>query len=147
MSAIPIRWRKQHYLLFYFSSATSIILRMRKGELLDDLSPVNNSWQGIVETFKVFCIHHKPLSLQATEPRLLLVSSEEALDRIRRFVSDDPSNKHLLMSLLSSVSRQKTVMMTTTPLSVQDVVDALDNANKSQPKVSELSTDPIGSAV
>ena len=100
-----------------------------------------------METFKVFCIHHKPLSLQATEPRLLLVSSEEALDRIRRFVSDDPSNKHLLMSLLSSVSRQKTVMMTTTPLSVQDVVDALDNANKSQPKVSELSTDPIGSAV
>ena len=81
---------------------------------------------------------HTLRSLQKKEPGLLLVDTEEALNRIRQFVSDDSSNRHLLMSLLSSVSRQKTVMMTTTPLSVQDIVDALDNGNKSQPKVGEI---------
>ena len=58
-------------------------------------------------------------------------------------MNDDLSNKHLLMSLLSTFSREKTVMITTSPLSVQDVINALDNGNKSQPKVCRLSDDRI----
>lgn len=57
-------------------------------------------------------------------------------DTIRQFVNEDPSNRDLLMSLLSCIDGEETVVVTTTTVSVQQVVDALNNRKKSQPKVS-----------
>ena len=59
------------------------------------------------------------------------------MDNVRDFVSEDPSNRDLMMSLLSGIDSPDTVVMTTTrPVSVQKVVDALDNGSALQPKVS-----------
>mgnify|MGYP001792817734 CR=1 FL=1 len=54
---------------------------------------------------------------------------------IGEFVNNNPSYRDLLMSLMSRVDRQETVMMTSASISVQEVIDALSNGNLSQPKV------------
>lgn len=59
----------------------------------------------------------------------------DAKNMIRQFVDEEPSNRDLLMSLLSSIGRQETVVMTTTTIRVQQIVDALNNETKSQSKV------------
>lgn len=59
----------------------------------------------------------------------------EVIDRLQKFTNEDPGNQLLLAEMLSHRSLEDTLMITTWPITAQEIVNAMDNENKSQPKV------------
>lgn len=73
---------------------------------------------------------------QNQPPQLVSLNAHDAVHKIRQFVTSELSNRNLLMSLLSLTRTHDTVMITSSAVSVQEVVDALENGSTAQPKVS-----------
>lgn len=69
------------------------------------------------------------------EPNLLDFSAEEVLSGLRNFSKDNIAASFLMVGVMSHGDCRDNIMFKDRILSVDEIVDALDNNNTSQPKV------------